>query len=1160
MVLNYLDVCARNFWTLTSCLFLLCCQTSYAQRNLKDIPPPDPELERKSFQVADGFEVNLYAADPRIAKPIQMNFDPEGRLWVVSSEIYPHIKPGQKANDKVLILEDKDLDGVAETTKVFAEGLLIPTGIVPGNQGAYVANSTQLLHFVDHNGDDKADEKRIVLSGFGTEDTHHILHTLRWGPDGLMYFNQSIYIHSHIETPWGVKRLNGGGIWQFRPETLQLDVYLRGLVNTWGHHFDQWGQSFATDGAGGEGINYVVPGAAYVTAVGVPRILHGLNPGSPKYCGLEVISGRHLPDDWQGNLITNDFRGHRVCRYVLEESQSGYIAKQQKELIKSSHVAFRPIDVKMGPDGAIYIADWYNPIIQHGEVDFRDPRRDHVHGRIWRVTAKNRKSIPKLDLKAMKNYELFALLQAPEQWTRHAVKRVLKERGPEVLKDLKNWVKNLDSKDKQFEHHLLEALWVWHSFDVLNEEILNSLLASSDHHVRAAATRLLTHWHRRFSRTEAVLERLITDEHPQVRLEAIRILGRIQKPRSMEIALRALDFPVDENIDYALWLTARELQHVWLPALKSGSNLVRTDARKLAFALSAIGKNEAASALNPLLKQLKNNEIAAEQRSEVYSVVAQLGDPAALAVLFQTAIKNETPQPIQIQLLSELANVTRSRRIRPAGDLNNLAKHLHSDNASLVQVAVECAGLWQLQPLRTELARIVKDDQSSTRLQHKALNSLASLGGTESGKLFRELTEPGQPLETTIAAHLAWTHMNPTASVKQVERILNRKVSEEQAALIFQAYLAHKQGAKLLAESLKEKTLPVDMAKLGLRIISSSGRTAPQLEEVLRTAGKISSGAIELTKQELVQLADQVKQVGDPVKGELVYRRADLQCMKCHAIGGAGGRVGPDLISIGASAQIDYLLQSLLQPNKKIKENYQTLVVATLDGKVTTGIKIRETKEQLTLRDIHDQLVQIPRKQIDEMTNGSSMMPAGLTEKITNAELIDLVSFLSHLGRDSRYQISRTPFVRRWRMMKATPEASYRLRRTRYGQATTDDAAFVWEPIYSTVGSSLPLSDLQEIRVRNRVAAGDRGVAFLRFDLEVIQAGEIRLKLNSADGLTIWANEQPVDSSDVLQLTLPQGTHRITLAVDLQKRSNPIQIQQDESFKTKARIRFVTGK
>src|SRR5271154_5535351 len=207
----------------------------FAQSGAK-VPDPDPELERKSFILPEGFEVNLFAADPLLAKPIQMNFDARGRLWVVSSEVYPQIKPGEKANDKVIILEDTKGVGKADKTTVYADGLLIPTGLEPGDGGVYVANSTDLLHLSDPKGTGKATRRRVVLSGFGTEDTHHMVHTLRWGHDGNLYFNQSVYIHSHIETPYGVRRLNAGGIWQFRPEKLKLEVYVRGFWNSWGHH------------------------------------------------------------------------------------------------------------------------------------------------------------------------------------------------------------------------------------------------------------------------------------------------------------------------------------------------------------------------------------------------------------------------------------------------------------------------------------------------------------------------------------------------------------------------------------------------------------------------------------------------------------------------------------------------------------------------------------------------------------------------------------------------------------------------------------------------------------------------------------------------------------------------------------------------------------
>src|SRR5579871_1651202 len=153
------------------------------------IPDPDPELERKTFIVAPGFEVNLYAESPLLAKPIQMNFDPRGRLWVVSSSVYPQIQPGQEADDKVLILEDTKGVGKVDKSTVFADGLLIPTGVEPGDGGVYVGQSTQLLHFRDTTGSGRADQKRVVLSGFGTEDTHHIVHTLYWGVDGQLYFD-----------------------------------------------------------------------------------------------------------------------------------------------------------------------------------------------------------------------------------------------------------------------------------------------------------------------------------------------------------------------------------------------------------------------------------------------------------------------------------------------------------------------------------------------------------------------------------------------------------------------------------------------------------------------------------------------------------------------------------------------------------------------------------------------------------------------------------------------------------------------------------------------------------------------------------------------------------------------------------------------------------
>jgi len=443
-----------------------------------------------TFDVADGFEVDLWAEDPQLHKPIEVNWDAQGRLWVASSEVYPQIKPGQPATDSVIVLEDRNGDGKADKAAVFAEGLLIPTGVLPdSNGGCYVAASHQLLYFKDTNGDGKADEKRIVLSSFGTEDTHHNLHTLRWGYDGHIYMNQSIYTHTHIETPHGVVRLNSAGIWRFDPYTCQLEVFTRGGCNPWGHHWDDYGNSFFTDGAGFQGISYCVPGAMYFTYAGARRELQSISPGNyPKFCSLEVVRSPQFPDDWQGDFITCDFRAHRVVHFKYSEAGAGFQTKEMPDLLRSTNVTFRPIDVKFGPDGALYVADWSNPIIQHGEVDFRDPRRDKEHGRVWRVTAKGRPAVKNPDLAKLSVEQLLDRTLSKNGWEQEQARRLLRLRGADSVFDrLTRWLSRQSDP-----RAALEAIWLHDAFGQPDDRLIGQLAVSKDERFRAAAARQLS--------------------------------------------------------------------------------------------------------------------------------------------------------------------------------------------------------------------------------------------------------------------------------------------------------------------------------------------------------------------------------------------------------------------------------------------------------------------------------------------------------------------------------------------------------------------------------------------------------------------------------------------------------------------------------------------
>ncbi|MBL8819525.1 MAG: HEAT repeat domain-containing protein [Planctomyces sp.] len=1138
-----------------------------AQRELKDIPVPDPELERQTFRVPEGFEVTLFAADPRIAKPIQMNFDEDGRLWIVSSEVYPQIKPGEQSTDRVVVLEDKDQDGKADETHIFASGLLIPTGIAPGDGGAWVANSTELLHYKDTDGDLIADSKNVVLSGFGTEDTHHILHTLRWGPDGFLYFNQSIYIHSHIETPWGVRRLNAGGIWQFRPETLELGVFLRGLVNSWGHHFDRFGQSFATDGAGGEGINYVIPGAYYFTAADASRILSGLNPGSPKHCGLELVETHNLPADWQGSAITNDFRGHRVCRFTLTEEGSGFVSREQQEVIASDHVAFRPVDVKLGPDGAIYIADWYNPIIQHGEVDFRDERRDHTHGRIWRVRWTGAKTSGWPMLSKASNVELFESLRSDDGFRRQAAKQLLRQRGTGIISELRTWLDMVQLTQEERDHVHLEAAWCFQAARVVDEELLNELLASEDAKIRAAGVRLLSHWKYQIPSSFEKLRKLVTDAHPRVRLEAVRaisyspledsqrqmaldpeftgvetshpaaseIVNQFDLPVNIETALLPLRQPMDRFLDYGLWLTTRELSDRWLTAFHEGKVTFANDPQMILFAFSALGTE---APFERLIGNLYAADTTSDQRGQLLRLMARSASEAQLSQMVRMAAEQKDSASLKTLLTS-----TAGRTISVSGDVSLLESLWDSEDELLRRAVLEAAGTWKIAALEDRLRQVAGSSSADAGDRLAAFRGIAAGKDTELLQVLADVaSESGTAMNLRAAALAELASGQPEQAASLAGSVLSVMKPGDPAGLVAHAFLTMKNGSSLLSSAIQDQTLDTEIARELLRTLRESGRADANLETILKRAGKIA-GRKALSAEDRIRLLELARTTASAAQGEQVFRNEQLGCLKCHGIAGAGGLVGPDMVSLGASAQPDYLLESLLDPNAKVKENYHTIVVATIEGKVISGIQIQQSDTTLTLRLADNTVVNVARSDVEESSQGVSLMPEGLVDTLTDAELAGLVRFLSELGRTPEFTVSRRRLARGWHVMQPTDEAIRRIQRTSYGQSATDDPAFNWKSQYSSVSGTLPLRSIPGVAGRSRGGVDNPGVGFVRARLNVTTPGLLRIRLNSAEGLELRIDDQPVDVASEMDVELSAGQHRLTFAVDLALRTQPLEAE-----------------
>jgi len=1086
------------------------------------------------FQVADGFEVTLFAEDPQLAKPIQMNFDPQGRLWIASSAVYPQIQPGQVANDKIVVIEDTDHDGKADKSTVFAEGLLIPTGIEPGDGGVYVGQSTELLHFKDTNGDGRSDQKRIVLSGFGTEDTHHIIHTLRWGHDGQLYFNQSIYIHSHIETPHGVVRLNSGGILHLRPPTMELGIFLKGFVNTWGHDFDAYGQSFVTDGAGGQGINYGVPGAMYVTYAGARRILGSVSPGSyPKFCGVEVMQSEHFPPDWQGNMITCDFRAHRVVRFAISAQGSAYVTKEMPDLLRTSDVTFRPIDVKLGPDGALYVADWSNPIIQHGEVDFRDPRRDHEHGRIWRISAKGRPLVPQVKLVDAANAQLFDHLLSPNAYVRRRAHRVLTERGPAIAPDLASWVKNQTS-----EKSLLEALWMYQSIDVIEPTLLGKLLEAEDGRIRAAATRVVRFWHNRLSNAGDLLEKRIADQHPRVRLEAMRALSHLPTARSAELVLGALDMTMDPFLDYGVWLSINDLAKPWVEAIKSGSWKIEGREKQLEFGLLAIEPALAGSVLGQLLE---SRPIPKDGSGPWLELIAKAGTEKELRHLFDLILASRLDQPASARALSALAQAARNRKAKPSGDLGNVSGLLKSSDDKVREEAIRLVGSWKLNRLTGAMLSQAADASAPNSLARAAIESLREIGGPEVIARLQPLTAKDQRPAIRRQAVQALAALDLQKSAPTVVEVLADTTDESEALGLWRSLLSNKGAAPVLARALPKSGLSPAVAKAGMRVAREGGRSEPDLVLALARSGNLEDETTNLTAEEIKKIAAATIQTGDPARGENIFRRQELACVTCHAIGGVGGKAGPDLTSIGASAPVDYLIESLLYPNRKVKEGYHSVMVETKDGQELTGILARETNDQLVIVDATNKELTVAKNNIARRAIGGSLMPSGLLDALSHGEQVDLYRFLSELGKPGSYDASKGSVARAWKLFALTIDSA-QFGDERVVKEGLDGRG--WSQASAFVDGRLAKQEL-EAKLKS-VAGRHPSAIYAAARFQTAKAGKVHLDLVGKSHLGLWIDGRPVTAASSISAELDAGIHTFIVKLDARALPDHIRVETND--------------
>lgn len=512
------------------------------------------------LHVPEGYKIELFASEQEftdLANPVQMSFDNKGRLWVATMPSYPHYKPGDaKPDDKLIILEDTNSDGKADKQTTFADGLHLPIGFEFAPEGVYLSQGINFMLLQDTDGDDKADKKEILLSGFDDHDTHHAHSAYAADPSGAIYMAEGVFLHTNVETSYGPVRGTNGGFYRYSPQRRQLERTAQlNIPNPWGIAFDDWGQHFFAETSGPD-VRWMMPGTIKPRygvethkSFNLIEEKHLVRPTS----GLEFVSSRHFPDQVQGDLLINNTIGFLGTKqHTLVDDGTGYKSRHRQDLLWSDDKNFRPVDMEFAPDGSLYIIDWHNILIGHMQHNARDPLRDHVHGRVYRITYPSRPLVQPAKVAGASISELLDNLKLPEFRTRYRTRRELRGRNTaDVYAQLKTWIAALDKKDPRYEHHLLEALWVTWGLNKVDEPLLRQLLKAKDYHVRTAAVRVLRYTGHQVKDQAALLMESARDEHGRVRLETIVAASWLDREKGLPIVEEAGKKPLDEWMIHA---------------------------------------------------------------------------------------------------------------------------------------------------------------------------------------------------------------------------------------------------------------------------------------------------------------------------------------------------------------------------------------------------------------------------------------------------------------------------------------------------------------------------------------------------------------------------------------------------------------------------------
>jgi putative membrane-bound dehydrogenase-like protein len=937
------------------------------QRPVATTQALDPAGTASRMIVPAGFRVELIAGEPTIAQPIAYTQDDKGRLWVLENTNYPE-SPGHP-KDRIVVLEDTNGDGSFDKNTVFLNNLTFSSGIAVGFGGVWIGSPPNLLFIPDKNADAIPDgPPQIILDGWGAEDTHETLNNFTWGPDGWLYGTHGIFTFSNIGAP-GTPENNrvhiNAAVWRYHPTRKVFERWCEGASNQWGLDWNDHGEAFFAACVIPH-MWHAIEGAHYTRQAGSHENPHTYQDiqtiawgryEKAGYCGAMIYLGGAFPDEWRNNFFFHDVHLNKLRCETFTKSGSGYRSHRKTDFLHSPDAWFRGLSPQYGPDGGVFISDWYDKVPCHQQRAFTD----RSNGRIYKIVNDQVKP-RKVDLTSATDAELVALMLDPNDWhVRHA-RRILQERGPNpkttaALEAI--LFKNPDDTRQ------LRALWTLHSQQALTEASALRALNAPSEYVRGWTITCITE---QGNPSPALLTRLTElaakDPSPAVRLRLASALQKLPPATRWPILLRLASNKSDledPNIPLMLWYAAE-------PAVAAAP-------------LSAI--NLLKSTTHPRLQQFIPRRIM--------SVFITDEEKAAPAMSALATTLSESASPLRSNILTGLLEAAKGRKritqpqAWPAAYQNLITDPDENVRQKTQALALLFGSTASLDELRARL----KNSATPVESRRTALQSLVTQRDSPTLPILLEIAKTNDPLR--IDAITALSHFDdPSIPTSLLDLLPTLNPDEKSAALT--TLVSRPSNIEALLKSIDSGKLPTSTITAPLANLIHAAKRDDFNQWLSKNWGSLQpSDAERLAEIERYRkfLGTEAILRADPKNGAAIYQRT---CSACHILFGKGGNIGPHLP--GNFTDTDYLLQNILDPDAIIGKDYQQTHITTKSGNLLAGVLTAEDDQTLTLKTLAAPITLNKNDIAKRELTTRSMMPTGLLNSLTETEVRDLFLYL----------------------------------------------------------------------------------------------------------------------------------------------------------------------